>query len=118
MAKRLKSFIYAFNGIRLVAISQPNFIIHIVGALLAILLGIILKISINEWLSIIIVIGVVLAAEIINSAIEDIVNFISPEKNQLAGKIKDMAAGAVLVTAIMALIVGIIIFLPKLLLLL
>ncbi len=118
ISKRLRSFIYAFRGIWIVAKSQPNFIIHIIAAIVAIACGIILGISTYEWLAVIIVIGVVLTAEVINSAIEDIVNFISPDKNQLAGKIKDMAAGAVLLAAIMALLVGIIIFLPKILILL
>ena len=72
------------------------------------------RISNTEWLVVIICIGMVVASEIINSSIEELVNFISPERNQKAGLIKDLAAAAVLVTAVIAAVCGLIIFIPKL----
>jgi diacylglycerol kinase len=111
--KRLNSFVFAYRGIRYAISSQHNFIIHISLTIIAIFLGIILQISNLEWISIIIVIGIVMASEIINTSIEELVNFISPEKNTSAGRIKDLAAGAVLISAIASFIVGAIIFLPK-----
>jgi len=114
MIARLKSFSYAFNGIKYAILTQHNFYIHIFLTTIAILLGFLLKINNNEWIAIIIVIGLVISAEIFNTAIEEIVNLVSPEKNKKAGIIKDLAAGAVLTLATVALITGIIIFLPKL----
>lgn len=110
---RLRSFVYAYNGIKYTYVTQHNFLIHIVFALIAILLGIILGISNLEWIAIIIVIGLVLTAEIFNSSIEELVNLLSPERNVKAGVIKDLAAGAVLISAIAAFLTGAIIFLPK-----
>ena len=74
-----------------------------------------MKISLIEWALIIICIGLVFSAEAFNSAVERLVDLISPEQNHLAGVIKDLAAGAVLITAVAAFAVGIIIFIPKLL---
>ncbi|MBC8321115.1 MAG: diacylglycerol kinase family protein [Bacteroidetes bacterium] len=112
---RLKSFVFAFNGIKNAVLTQHNLLIHIVLAIIALLLGFLLKISMVEWISIIIVIGMVMAAEIFNSSIEELVNLISPVKNDKARIIKDMSAGAVLIVAVAAFITGVIIFLPKIL---
>ncbi len=113
IADRLKSFVYAFKGIKYSVLTQHNFQIHIALAIIAVLLGFLLKITVLEWVSIIIVIGMVLAAEIFNTSIEELVNLVSPEKNKKAGVIKDLTAGAVLILAIAAFITGTIIFLPK-----
>ena len=110
---RLRSFVYAIKGIKLAFITQHNFQIHICLAIVALLLGLLLKISLLEWVSIIIVIGIVLTTELLNTAIELLVDHVSPERNKTAGIIKDLAAGAVLLSAIAALLVGAIIFLPK-----
>lgn len=118
LKKRLKSFVYAFNGIVYTFKSQHNFIIHISLTIIALILGYFLQISTIEWVAIVIVIILVLTMELFNTAVEEIVNLVSPEKNKLAGIIKDVSAGAVLVSAIGALITGFIIFLPKLLVLL
>jgi len=80
----------------------------------AIALGFILHISSLEWLIIVLVIAGVFASEFFNSAIESLVDLCSPEFNEKAGRIKDIAAGAVLVTALGALVAGLIIFIPKL----
>lgn len=110
---RLKSFKFAYNGLKYTIKTQHNFIIHLSLAIIAILLGFLLKLSPLEWIAIIIVIGMVLAAEIFNTAIEELVNLVMPDKNNKAGIIKDLAAGAVLILAIASFITGAIIFLPK-----
>ena len=112
--KRLISFQYAFNGFKFLIKEEHNSRIHLFAALCVIILSIFLGISGNEWVAIIFAIGFVLVLEIVNSAIENICDFISPEKQNKIKKIKDLSAAAVLTGAVTALIIGIIIFLPKL----
>lgn len=112
LRKRLKSFRYAFNGIKIMFSSEHNSWIHLLAAIIVLLLGFYFHINSTEWILVIIVIAMVLAAELINSAIEIVINLISPGYNTKAGKVKDLAAGAVLVCAIAAACIGIIIFLP------
>jgi len=110
---RVKSFGYAGKGIVFFFKSQPNAKIHVLAAILAIGLGVFLQISSLEWVGVTLCIGTVLAAEALNTALEELVNWISPEHNVQAGIVKDVAAGAVLITALTALVVGGLIFLPK-----
>lgn len=112
MKKFLKSFVYAFNGIFTSIKNERNIKIHIVIMILVIIFGIILKISKTEWLICIILFGLVISMELINSAIEKVVDLVTKEKNEQAKIIKDTAAGAVLVTAIAAAIIGFLIFVP------
>lgn len=112
MKKFLKSFVYAFNGIFTSIKNERNIKIHIVIMILVIIFGIILKISKTEWLICIILFGLVISMELINSAIEKVVDLVTKEKNEQAKIIKDTAAGAVLVTAIAAAIIGFMIFVP------
>jgi diacylglycerol kinase len=112
--KRAQSFGNAFNGIVQTMRNEHNFRIHLMVMLLVIIFGFALKVSTNEWLVIILCSGMVLSAEIFNSAIENLTDIISPEQNPKAGLAKDMAAAAVLVSAIAAAIAGLIIFVPKL----
>ena len=113
MPKLIDSFAHAFNGIAKAFATQRNMQIHGVILVIALIGGFYFNINSAEWIAIIICSGMVLSAEIINTAIEEIVNFISPGMNPKAGLIKDLAAGAVLITAIAAIIVGLIIFVPK-----
>src|SRR5699024_12485109 len=85
--------------------------------LFIVIIGFIFKLNRFEWMSILIVIGLVIHAELLNTAIEKLLDYTKPEIHPKAKIIKDMAAGAVLIASIIAAIVGIIIFLPKLLLL-
>ena len=117
MKKFIKGFGYALNGIWHAATTQLNFRVHFVAALMAACLGYALHISTNEWLWIILCIAIVLGAELFNTALEFLTDLVSPEYNKKAGLVKDMAAGAVLIIAIGALVIGLIIFVPKLLLL-
>ena len=112
--KRLRSFVYAGKGLKSFFRKEHNAWIHCFITIVVIFLGIVLHISVHEWIAIILCIGLVFAAEAFNTAIERLVNFVSPERNDRAGDVKDIAAGAVLICAIAAAIVGLIIFIPKL----
>jgi len=111
--KQLQSFKYAFNGLRLMLKEEHNFRIHLFAAIIAILCGWFFKISYYEWLIVLLLIGWVLCLEVLNTCIEQIMNFISTEKSSSIKKIKDLAAAAVLISAITALVVGLFIFIPK-----
>jgi diacylglycerol kinase (ATP) len=113
LKSRFKSFTFAARGIVYAIKSQPNLWLHLLAAIAVIALGIYYNISTAEWFFIIFAIGIVLSAELFNSSIEKIVDLIQPEKHKFAGQAKDMAAGAVLITAFAAATVGFLIFLPK-----
>jgi len=115
LIKRGRSFKYALKGIVYVIWNEANFTIHIIAASLVIILGIICDLSPTEWFFIILTIAMVMTAEIFNSAVEQLVDIIRPEQNKKAGRIKDISAGAVLISAITAIIIGLLIFVPKLL---
>lgn len=115
MHKRIKSFGFAINGIKSVIRSEANMKIHIAISIAVVILGILLKISLNEWLVCLLCMAIVFSLEMLNTAIEHIVDLVSPDYHPLAGKAKDAAAGAVLVAATLAAITGTCIFLPKLL---
>ncbi len=115
LTRRLKSFKYAFNGIKFVFKTQINFKIHLFAALVAIVLGFWLKINYYEWLILIIIIFFVLIAETFNTIVEKIMDYINPNFDEKIGIIKDLAAAAVLIAAILSIIVGLVIFLPKIL---
>ena len=116
--KRIKSFGFAFKGVATLFKTQPNARIHLMAILLVTVAGFLLKVSTTEWCFIVMSFALVLAAEALNTAVEFVVDLVSPDYHPLAGKAKDVAAAAVLITAIGAVIIGIIIFLPKLLVLL
>lgn len=114
-SKRIASFKYAFKGLLILIRTQPNFIIHLVVATIAVAIAFWLKLSTLEWLMLVLTIVLVLFAEAANSALEFLTDLVSPDYHPLAGKAKDVAATAVLITAIGAVVVGLILFLPKLL---
>ena len=111
--KRAKSFKYAFNGIRLLFLEEHNSRIHAVAAICAIVTGIILKILILEWIALSFAIGFVFVVEIINSSIENTADLISLEKSDKIKRIKDLSAAAVLISSLSALVIGGLIFIPK-----
>jgi diacylglycerol kinase (ATP) len=113
MRKRIKSFGFAIRGIRLVFGHEPNMNIHLAITALVILSGYFLSISLTEWIFCLICFGLVIGMEMMNSAIENVVDLASPEIHPLAAKAKDVAAGAVLICALLAAIVGLLIFTPK-----
>ena len=114
-ATLLLSFRYAFAGISYLLWTQRNAKIQTALALAAVALGFLLRIERGEWLALVLTIVLVLAAEGVNTAVEAVVDLASPAYHPLAKVAKDVAAGTVLLTAIGAVIVGIIIFLPHLL---
>lgn len=111
--ERLNSFKYAFKGIRLLFLSEMNAKIHLLFTSLVIIGGLFFSVSATEWCLLILSIAMVLCAEGMNTAIEYLTDLVSPNFNDLAGKTKDVAAGAVLIAAIGAATVGCIIFIPK-----
>lgn len=117
--KRLrKSFGYAFKGIDDVIKHEPNMKIHVVVAILVVIMAFILKVSIIEWIILVLLIGAVLAAETINTTIENLVDMYTKEFDEKAKIVKDTAAGTVLILAITSAIIGLIIFIPKIIYLL
>ncbi|WP_300793483.1 diacylglycerol kinase family protein [uncultured Bacteroides sp.] len=113
LRKRLKSFKFAFNGIKLLITREHNAWIHCFAAVCVIIAGVAFGISTTEWIAVTFAIGTVLAAEAVNSSIEAIADLVSPGYNEAIKRTKDLAAGAVLILAIAAAIVGLIIFVPK-----
>lgn len=111
--KLINSFKYAIQGLGAAIKTEQNMKIHIVAMILVVVVGIILKISKLDWIICIILFGLVISAELTNTAIETVVDIASPEINPKAKLAKDIAASSVLVLAIVAVIVGLIIFIPK-----
>jgi diacylglycerol kinase len=96
-------------------VTQPNFRFHLLAMVCVILLGIYFSISISEWLTLVFTFNMVLVAEMVNTSIESIVDLITIERRQFAKIAKDVAAGTVLVSAALSIVIGIIIFVPKIL---
>lgn len=116
--KRLiNSFKYAFDGLKYAFLYEQNLTVHILATIIVIIMGFIFKISIQEWLVLFLIIGLVIATELINTSIEATIDLITDEINPLAKVAKDTAASAVLVFGLTALIVGALIFLPKIIIL-
>ena len=113
LTSRIKSFSYAFKGLAVLFTTQANARIHLLALIVVVVGGFYFNLSIVEWCLCSLCIGMVLAAEAMNTAIESIVDLVSPDYHPLAGRAKDVAAAAVLLTAISAAIVGGLIFLPK-----
>lgn len=115
MNRLIKSFGYAFNGLRLFFLKEKNGQLELLAAVLAVALGFLLHISNTEWCFVLLSIGGVLSLEIFNSCLEKLIDHLHPSRHDNVKIIKDMAAAAVLWFSIITLIVGLIIFLPKLL---
>jgi len=108
------SFDHAIDGFFYTIKSQPNFRFHLIAMVSVILMGVYFSISISEWLILVFTFNTVLVAEMINTSIESIVDLITSERREDAKVAKDVAAGMVLVSATLSVVVGLIIFLPKL----
>lgn len=109
-----RSFKYAFEGLWYVVRTQRNAKIHLIVALAVVLLGLALKLPPLQWAVVALTIGLVLAAEMLNTVIESLVDLISPHHHPLAKIAKDAAAGAVFILAVMAVIVGLLVLGPPL----
>ncbi|WP_042478244.1 diacylglycerol kinase family protein [Bacillus ndiopicus] len=110
--KFLRSFVYAFQGI-VTATKEQNMRFHLASACIVMIAGFLTGLTSIEWLAIVIVIILVIGAEMINSAIERVVDLATTEFHPLAKAAKDIAAGAVLVFAVGSVIIGVLIFFPK-----
>jgi len=109
----LKSFGYAINGLKLGIKNEPNFRIHLTIGTLAVLLGFILNLDYLEIAILVFTVGFVLMMELLNTTLEALTNLMSPKYNEYAKIVKDVAASGVLVSAIVSVIIGILLFLPK-----
>ena len=112
-AKFLGGFAFAFAGLRYCFKTQINFRVHISISILVIILGLVLGLSWVEWALLAAVITVVMAAEMVNTMLESLVDLVTQEYHPLAEIAKDVSAGVVLLTALGSVIVGILLFLPK-----
>jgi len=110
MNRLIQSFKAAFQGIRLAIVSQQNLKIHVAVALMVCSAGVYIDLSLIEWILIAVAIGLVISAEIMNTAIEALVDMVEPERNPRAGRVKDIAAGAVLVASFTAIVIGVLVF--------
>ncbi|MFD2823792.1 diacylglycerol kinase [Lacinutrix iliipiscaria] len=113
LVNRLKSVKYAFKGAYLLITTESSIKIQCVIGLIMTILGFYFKLSSTEWIIQILCIALIIAIEGINTAIEEVADFIHPEHHSKIGLIKDLAAGAVFIFAIAAVIVGCIIYFPK-----
>jgi diacylglycerol kinase (ATP) len=114
LQKRVASFQYAFQGLRDLFQNQPNARIHLGATALVVVAGFYFQLSRTEWVAVALCITLVLSMEAVNTAIEHLTNLVSPDFHPLAGKAKDVAAAAVLLSAMGSVLVAAIIFLPKL----
>ena len=113
IADRIKSFRFAFDGIISFFKTEHNAWIHLLATIVVITAGFIFKINSTEWCCVITAIVLVIITEMINTAIEILCDVVSREINPQIKKIKDIAAGAVLIASLAAIIIGAIIFIPK-----
>jgi diacylglycerol kinase (ATP) len=113
LRSRIESLRYAFNGLWSLLKNEHNSRIHLLAAIGAISMGFILKIDSLEWCVIILLIGIVFLAELLNSSLETLADIVKPGCDEGVRRVKDYSAAAVLVSAIMSVIAGGLIFIPK-----
>jgi diacylglycerol kinase len=111
--KRIKSFGYAFNGLKILVREEHNSRIHLFFACVVIVMMFFFNLSTAEYGMLIFAIGLVFAAELFNSALENLADHLSPEQHEKIKKVKDLSAAAVLVSAITAFAIGCVVLLPK-----
>jgi diacylglycerol kinase len=109
----MNGFAYAAKGLAEAIKSQFNMRFHFFSTIFIVLLSFYYHLSITEWCFILLCISTVWTTELLNTAIEYLTDFVSPEYNFLAGKVKDIASGAVLIAVILSATIGLIIFIPK-----
>ncbi|AIZ62724.1 diacylglycerol kinase [Hymenobacter sp. DG25B] len=114
LRQRAASFGHAFRGVRLALASELHLRFHAVATVAVVALGFYCRLERWEWALVALAVGAVWSAELLNTAVEAIVDLVSPQHHPLAGRAKDVAAGAVLVVALAALVVGLLIFGPRL----
>lgn len=107
-----KSFGYSFEGLKYAYINEQSMTIHMFTSVIVVLMGFLFKITTTEWILAFVVIGVVMGTELLNTAIEAVVDLVSPEKHYLAKIAKDTASAAVFVYSMIALVTGLMVFMP------
>ena len=115
IVKRLKSFTFAFAGLKVLFKEEQNSWIHLFATVCVVIAGILFKISLFEWMAVVFAIGLVFSFEILNTAVENIADFVCPERDARIKRIKDLAAAAVLVSAVTSAVIGLLVFVPKIL---
>lgn len=113
--ERLKSLVFAWRGLSYLLLKEDSFKFQLLFSVIFIFAGIYFKISTPEWFAQLGMMALVLSIEGLNSAIEELSDYIQPKQDKVIGKVKDIAAGAVLVSGIFAFIVGLIIYIPYIL---
>lgn len=113
--KLIRSFTYAWAGIRYCFRSESNFRIHIIASIAACIFSLLFSISATEWIAVCFCMAFVMAMEMINTVVEKLCDIVQKEIHPEIKKVKDMAAGAVLVSAVFSVVTACIIFLPKIL---
>lgn len=111
-----KSFKYAFDGLKYAFKYEQNILVHTLATIVVIIAGIFFEIKPFEWLTLTLIIGLVIATELINTSIEATIDLVTKEVHPLAKVAKDTAAAAVLVFGLTAIVIGLIIFIPKIIL--
>lgn len=109
----LQSFKFAYNGLKESFKAEPNLRIHFSLGTLAVILGFLLHISLDEWAILVTTITFVIVAELLNTVLENIVDMVSPEVQEKAKIAKDVSAAVVLIMATTSVVIGLIIFLPR-----
>jgi len=115
LKSRLGSFKFAFHGLWSLLKNEHNSRIHFLAAIVVIAIGLALKINLMEWSLLVIVIGLVIISELLNTSLETLADLVEPEWNERIMKAKDYAAAAVLISAVISAVVGGFIFIPKIL---
>ena len=113
LRRRAASFGYAFRGVAAAMRSEIHLQFHALATVLVLGLGFYFHLNSSEWALVALAVGLVWSLELLNTAVEAVVNLVSPEYHLLAGRAKDVAAGAVLVGAVAALAVGLLVFGPR-----
>ncbi|MDZ7379678.1 MAG: diacylglycerol kinase family protein [candidate division KSB1 bacterium] len=113
LRQRARSFRYAFRGLAILVREEHNARIHLVAAVGVIAAGVLFRLSRWEWVAVTLAIGLVFSFELLNSALERLADVVSPERSEAIGKIKDLSAAGVLMSALTALVIGLWVFVPK-----
>lgn len=114
MKRFLKSLKYAYEGIKILVQEEPNYRIHTAWTFIVLICGLIFQVSSFEWCLLVIVISIVFVTETLNTSVENIMDFVSEKRDERIKRIKDLSAAAVLIAVLGTIVVGLIIFLPKL----
>ena len=115
LGSRIASVGHALRGLRFLVASQPNAKIHAVASVIVVALGFALDLARGDWLWLVVAMGAVWSAEAMNTAVEELADVVSPDRHPKIGHAKDVAAGAVLATAIAAAVIGVLVLGPPLL---